>query len=162
MVAGSALLPFLSLHFACPMKNKTLATLLALLGGPLGLHRFYLHGWRDAWGWFFPLPTLAGVVGVMRTQQFGIDDQIGWLLAPLLGFTIAACALTAIIYGLSTSERWNRRFNPTSPPDAKAGTSNGFTIFVVVIALLLGTTALMSALALSFQHFFEYQGLAPQ
>ena len=30
-----------------PMKNKTLATWLAFLGGPLGLHRFYLHGFGD-------------------------------------------------------------------------------------------------------------------
>lgn len=147
---------------ADPMKNKTLATLLALLGGPMGLHRFYLHGWRDVWGWFLPVPTLAGVVGVLRTQQFGIDDQLGWVLAPLLGFSIAACALTAIVYGLSSSERWNRRFNPASPLDSAAGTSNGFTILVVVVALLLGMTALVAALALSFQHFFEYQGLSPR
>jgi hypothetical protein len=144
------------------MKNKTIATLLALLGGPLGLHRFYLHGWRDVWGWFLPVPTLVGVAGAMRTQQFGIDDQIGWLLAPWLGFTIAACALTAIVYGLSSGERWNRRFNPGASPDAAAGTSNGLTIFVVVLALLVGTTALMAALAMSFQHFFEYQSLAPK
>ena len=141
------------------MKNKTLATLLALLGGPFGLHRFYLHGWRDVWGWLFPVPTLMGIVGVMRARQFGVDDQLGWLLAPWLGFSIAVCALTAIVYGLSSSERWNGRFNPTASPDAAAGTSNWFTIVIVVLSLLFGTTALMSALALSFQHFFEYQSM---
>ena len=31
-------------------KSKTLATWIAVLGGSLGLHRFYLHGFRDAWG----------------------------------------------------------------------------------------------------------------
>jgi len=141
------------------MKNKTIATLLALLGGPLGLHRFYLHGWRDGWGWFLPVPTLVGVVGALRTRLFGVDDQLGWLLAPSLGFVIAACALTAIVYGLSSAERWNRRHNPTAAEDALAGTTNWLTIVTVVLALLLGTTALMSALALSFQHFFEYQRL---
>ena len=50
------------------MKNKTLATLLALLGGPVGLHRFYLHGLRDRWGWFMPVPTLVGVAGVLRVR----------------------------------------------------------------------------------------------
>ena len=32
------------------MKNKTLAAWLAFLGGPLGLHRFYLHGLGDLAG----------------------------------------------------------------------------------------------------------------
>lgn len=141
------------------MKNKTLATLLALLGGPLGLHRFYLHGWRDAWGWFLPVPTLIGVAGVLRARNFGVDDQLGWLLSPVLGFAVAICALTAIVYGLSSTERWNRRFNPTADPDVAAGNSNGITVCLVVLALLLGTTALVTALVLTFQHIFEFQGL---
>lgn len=142
------------------MKNKTLATLLALLGGPIGLHRFYLHGWRDGWGWFMPIPTLVGVVGVMRTRQFGVDDQWGWLLAPWLGFSIAACALAALVYGLSSSERWNQRFNPTASSDAVAGNSNWFTICIIVLAMLVGTTALITALVLTFQHIFEFQSLS--
>lgn len=141
------------------MKNKTLATLLALLGGPLGLHRFYLRGWRDGWGWFLPVPTLVGVAGVIRTRQFGNDDQLGWLLAPWLGFVVAACALTAIVYGLSSTERWNQRFNPAASADAAAGNSNWFTICLVVLALLVGTTSLVTALALTFQHIFEFQSL---
>ena len=28
-------------------RSKTVATWIALLGGSLGLHRFYLHGGRD-------------------------------------------------------------------------------------------------------------------
>ncbi len=141
------------------MKNKNVATLLALLAGPLGLHRFYLHGWRDVWGWAFPLPTLVGVVGVIRTRQFGVDDQVAWLLTPVLGFVFAACALTAIVYGLTSAERWNRRFNPSGESDAAAGATRWFTICMVIVAMLLGTTALISALAYSFQHVFEYQTL---
>ena len=141
------------------MKNKSVATLLALLFGPLGLHRFYLHGSRDVWGWLLPVPTLVGVVGVLRTRQFGVDDQVGWLLTPLLGFVIAACALTAIVYGLMSAERWNRRFNPAQEPDASAGATHWFTICMVVVAMLLGTTAMVSALAYSFQHVFEYETL---
>jgi len=38
------------------MKNKTLATWLTFFGGPLGLHRFYLRGLGDLWGWLLPLP----------------------------------------------------------------------------------------------------------
>ncbi len=142
------------------MKNKTVATLLALVAGPLGLHRFYLHGWRDVWGWLLPWPTLVGVVGVLRARQLGVDDQLSWLLAPVLGFVIAASALTAIVYGLSSAERWNQRHNPAGPADGAAGRTNWFTICLVVAAMLLGTTALVSALAYSFQHLFEFQNLS--
>ena len=31
-------------------RSQTIATWLALLGGRLGLHRFYLHGLSDRWG----------------------------------------------------------------------------------------------------------------
>ena len=44
------------------MKNKTLATWLTFFGGPLGLHRFYLKGLGDLWGWLLPLPTALGPV----------------------------------------------------------------------------------------------------
>ena len=89
------------------MKNKTLATWLAFLGGPLGLHRFYLFGFGDMLGWLLPVPTALGVYGLQRVQQWGQDDQLSWLLIPLLGFTIAGCALCAIVYGLMAPEKWN-------------------------------------------------------
>ena len=51
------------------MKNKTVAAWLAFLGGPLGLHRFYLHGLGDMLGWLLPIPTALGLYGVQRVQQ---------------------------------------------------------------------------------------------
>ena len=57
-------------------KSKTLATWIALIGGSLGLHRFYLHGFRDPWGWLFPLPTLVGLYGVQRMRLLGQDDRL--------------------------------------------------------------------------------------
>lgn len=141
------------------MKNKTLATWLALLVGPLGLHRFYLHGWGDRIGWLLPWPSLAGAIGVLRARQLGVDDQLSWVLAPLLGFSIAACCLTALVYGLTDAAKWNQRFNPSSDPRNRAGSTNGLTVLALVCAMLLGTTALMASLAYSFQHVFEYQAL---
>jgi TM2 domain-containing membrane protein YozV len=41
-------------------KNKTLAVWLALLGGVLGLHRFYLRGLGDWVGWLHPIPAALG------------------------------------------------------------------------------------------------------
>lgn len=139
------------------MKNKSLAAWLSFLGGPLGLHRFYLHGLGDLPGWLLPIPTALGLYGVQRIQQFGLDDGWSWVLVPLLGFTIAGCALTAIVYGLMSKEKWNARFNPQAAPDAPSGQTSWTTIGAVVLSLLLGTTVLMSSIVYSFQRYFEYQ-----
>ena len=139
------------------MKNKTVAAWLALLGGPLGMHRFYLYGLGDWIGWLLPIPTALGVYGIQRVQQWGQDDQLSWMLIPLLGFTIAGCALRAILYGLMTPERWNARFNPAAAPDAAPGRTHWFTVFAIATSLLVGTAVLMASIAFSFQRYFEYQ-----
>lgn len=139
------------------MKNKTLAAWLTLIGGPLGLHRFYLRGFGDLLGWLLPIPTALGLYGIERVQQNGLDDQWSWVLIPLLGFAIAGCALNAIVYGLMTPENWNVRFNPSAPLDGAPGHTNWFTIGAIALALLLGTTVLISSIAFSFQRYFEYQ-----
>ncbi len=138
-------------------KSKTLATWLAFLGGPLGLHRLYLYGLGDMIGWLLPIPTALGLYGMERIASHGIDDQVSWLLVPLLGFTIAACALTAIVYGLMAPEKWNARHNPSLPEDALPGRTRWLTIFGIVASLLIGTTILMASLAYSFEHYFQYQ-----
>ncbi|MDO8774772.1 MAG: hypothetical protein Q7K57_39920 [Burkholderiaceae bacterium] len=139
------------------MKNKTLATWLTFLGGPLGLHRFYLFGFNDWLGWLLPLPTMLGWYGLERMRRYGVDDPVSWVLMPLLGFSIAGCALMAIVYGLTTTEKWNAKFNPAAPPDAQAGQTSWLTIGAVALSLMIGCTALLSGIALGFQHYFEYQ-----
>jgi hypothetical protein len=139
------------------MKNKTLAAWLAFLGGPLGLHRFYLFGIWDTLGWLLPVPTALGLYGVQRVQEFGLDDAASWLLIPLAGFCFAGCALNAIVYALMSPESWNAKFNPQSPEDDKAGQTGWLTIGAIVLSLLIGTTVLMSSIVFSFQRFFEYQ-----
>lgn len=139
------------------MKNKTLATWITFLGGPLGLHRFYLFGTSDRIAWLLPIPTLLGLYGVQRAKQFGLDDRWIWLLIPLLGFTITGCALNAIVYGLMGTEKWNQHFNPDLPSDTPAGQTNWFTVVALTASLLVGTTVLMASLAFGFQRYFEYQ-----
>jgi hypothetical protein len=139
------------------MKNKTLATWLTFWGGPLGLHRFYLKGFGDLLGWLLPIPTALGFYGLDRVQQLGQDDTLSWVLIPLLGFTIAGCAMNSIIYGLTSIEKWNAKFNPQADNLSTAGRTQWTTIIGIVIALLVGTTVLMSSLVFSFQRYFEYQ-----
>lgn len=137
-------------------KNKTIAAWLALVGGQLGLHRLYLFGMGDLWAWMHPIAAMVGWWGVERLRIYGQDDQLSWVLIPLLGFILAGTALTAIYYGLMPPEKWNAQHNP-EVPDAPAGHTNWLTISAVVLALLFGSISLMSTIAFSFQHYFEYQ-----
>lgn len=139
------------------MKRKTVAAWLAFLGGPLGLHRFYLHGLGDLPGWLLPIPTALGLYGIERVQRFGQDDALSWVLIPMLGLTIAGCCLTAIVYGLTTRERWNARFNPSLAEDAEPGGTSWLTIGAIVLSLMFGAGVLMASIVYSFQKYFEWQ-----
>ncbi len=139
------------------MKNKTIAVWVTFLLGPLGLHRIYVKGRMDAIGWLLPIPTLIGLYGVYRARDAGLDDTLSWLLIPLLGITIAACALNAIVYGLMDTEKWNHLFNPQAEAQAPQGQTGWWTVVGLATALLIGTTVLLSTIAFSFQRYFEYQ-----
>ena len=104
-----------------------------------------------------PIPTALGIYGIQRVQQLGQDDMLSWLLIPLLGFTIAACALTAIVYALSTPEKWNAKFNPALEAEAEPGQTNWFTVAAMVVSLMIGAAVLMASIAFSFQRYFDYQ-----
>jgi hypothetical protein len=139
------------------MKNKTIAVWLTLVGGPLGLHRVYLRGRYDALSSALTVATLVGLYGVYRARGLGVDDQMSWLLIPLLGFTMAGCALNAIVYGLMSTESWNVRFNPSLSAESPQGETGKLTVAGLAVALFFGTTVLMASLAFSFQRYFEYQ-----
>jgi len=139
------------------VKNKTLATWLAFLGGPIGLHRFYLRGLGDWLGWLLPVPSLVGAYGVLRMWSLGQNDALSWVLIPIGGFTVAACCLTAIVYGLKKPEDWNARFNPGVDPLAPAGRTGWPTIWAIVLSLMVGAGVLMTSIAISFQAYYQDQ-----
>jgi hypothetical protein len=134
-------------------RSKTWATWLAALGGSLGLHRFYLRGWGDLWGWLHPFPTVLGLLGVLRMRAFGQDDRLSWLLIPILGLMITQGMLHAIVYGLKSDEAWDRQRNPGLAP-RRTGWG---PIFGVILALMVGATILMGTVAFGGQKFFEWQ-----
>ena len=133
-------------------RSKTLATWIALVGGSLGLHRFYLHGAGDALAWACPWPTLLGLYGVERMRELGQDDRLAWLLIPLLGLMLAGTMLTAVVYGLTPAEKWQSRFG-ASGTSAATGWA---TVIGVALALMVGGGVLMATLAFSAQRYFEY------
>lgn len=134
-------------------RSKTVATWLALLGGSFGAHRFYLHGWRDVWAWLHPWPTLFGLAGIQRVRAFGQDDQVSWLLLPILGLMIAQACLFAIVYALTPDERWDARRNP----GAAARSTRWGPVLGAIAALMIGATALMATVAFGGQRYFEWQ-----
>jgi hypothetical protein len=136
------------------MKSKTLATWIALLAGALGLHRFYLKGWRDPWGWLHLPPTVLGGLGVQRMQQLGQDDRLAWLLIPLLGLSLSVAMLCAILYGLTPDESWDARHNVGRANTPRSGWA---AVIGVVVALLVGATVLMSTIAFGVQRLVEWQ-----
>ena len=138
-------------------RSKTMAAWAALLGGVAGMHRFYLKGPRDPLAWLLPLPTLLGSYGIWRAREFGLDDRWSWVLMPLLGLVLSACTLTAIIYGLTEQQQWNKKFNRDQPLDDPRGATNWLTILAVVLAAFFGMTALMASIVFSIQRLFEWQ-----
>lgn len=138
---------------SAPYRSKTLATWLAVIGGAFGLHRFYLHGWRDPWAWLHPWPALAGLAGVQRMGELGQDDRLAWLLIPLLGLMLSIAMLHAIVYGLTPDEKWHARFN-AGQHLRPAGWG---AVIGVIVALLLGAGVLMGTIAFSGQKFFEWR-----
>jgi hypothetical protein len=134
-------------------KSKTLAAWLALIGGVIGLHRFYLEGPGDRLAWLHLPPSGAGLIGVLRMRELGQDDRLSWILIPLLGLMIAQAMLHAIVYGLTADERWDERRN-----GGRRGPATGWApVLAVIAALLVGATVLMGTIAFSGQKFFEWQ-----
>jgi hypothetical protein len=136
-------------------RSKTLAAWLALIGGSLGLHRFYLHGATDPWGWLLWLPTAAGGYGVWRMREFGQDDQLAWVLIPWLGLALAATLLQAVLYALTPDERWNPRLNP----GGSAASIGGLNIVAAILAGAIGAIVLIASIAFVAQRAFEYATL---
>lgn len=149
------MLPALGINLVADMKNKTLATWLTFLLGPLGIHRFYLFGWGDTLGWLIPIPTALGYYGFERVSEYGLDDVLSWWLLPMFGFLVTATCLNAIVFGLMRTEDWNRRFNPTANLDNPAGQTQWATIGAIVLSLMIGTVAMLSGMAYGFQRYFE-------
>jgi hypothetical protein len=134
--------------------SKAVATWLAFLGGSLGLHRLYLHGFRDPWVWLFPWPTLAGAYGFWRMHEWGVDDARGTMLVPLLGAMLAGTMLIAIVYGLTSDERWAARYG-SRPHRSRAAWP---TLVAVALALAAGASIAVATIAFTAQRYFEISG----
>lgn len=131
---------------AATHKNKTFATLLALLFGGIGLHRFYLHGKSDRWGWLH-LSSLA-----VSSFALGLWPQQPLLFtaAPLVVSTLAGI-LTALVLGLTPDEKWDHVHNRES---GKQSHSGGWLALVLVLTTGIGAVAVIGVLARTLDLLF--------
>ena len=123
-------------------KNKTLAALISFLLGAIGLHRFYLNGLRDRWGWlhFASLPATVVLLLALPGQPLLITA------APLVLSALAASIETFVI-GLMPDEKWDATWNAGSgePSDSR------WPVAALMVAnLFYGATLLLTVIARAF------------
>ena len=123
-------------------KNTTFAALLALLFGGAGLHRFYLHGMRDRWGWLHAAALLlsGGLLAQDPSRALLVNT------APLVLSVLAACIETFVI-GLMADEKWDAHYNATS---GQQSDTSWMVAVLMVVNLGYGATLMLIALARSF------------
>jgi hypothetical protein len=127
---------------AKPHKNKTLATLLALVLGGVGAHRFYLKGSTDRLGLLHVCSVpVAGLV-----YGLGHAPNPFWVLLPLLVSYIAGF-IEALVIGLTPDEKWDAAHNARS---GRQSHSNWVVALLLVATLMVGATALIATIARLF------------
>ncbi len=122
-------------------KNKTFATLLALLLGGLGIHRFYLKGGADRLGLLHlcALPLTGILWGAVKPHPF-------YVLLPLLLSYIAGF-VEGLVIGLTPDEAWDAQVNKGS---GKTSRSNWMLPLLLVLILGIGAIVLIGTIARVF------------
>jgi TM2 domain-containing membrane protein YozV len=124
--------------FSDKPKNKTIATLLAVvLGGP-GVHRFYLYGVRDFFAWNYVLAFLLFVVAQILAQSehpLGIGVLAYFPAAILVGW------IEAFVIGLTPDKQWDSLHNRGLSYQSQSG----WQIKVLLVLALLGGIATVLA-----------------
>jgi hypothetical protein len=127
-------------------KNKTLATFFALLFGAIGMHRFYLRGKCDAWGWLH-LATLPLSALLVLARP---DAPLLFPAGPLALSALIAC-VEALSIGLTPDDKWDAMHNPQSE---RRSASSWPLPLLLVLTLAIGATGLIAAIARSFDILF--------
>lgn len=108
-----------------PFRSKTIATLLAALGGTFGLHRFYLQGGRRVSSWLYPafcwtlVPTFVGIV-------------------------------EGLVFALTPDERWDGRWNQAAGRTSQSGWP---VILIAALTFFGGVTLLMTLLSFAIGRY---------
>jgi TM2 domain-containing membrane protein YozV len=123
-------------------KNKTLATLLALVLGGLGVHRFYMKSSTDRLG----LAHLCSVPLAGLVYGIGRGPNIFWVLLPLL---VSWCVgfIEALVIGLTPDEKWDAAHNPGSGKQSDTGWP---VVLLLVATMVIGATVVIGTISRLF------------
>jgi TM2 domain-containing membrane protein YozV len=139
-------------------KNKTVATLLAALAGTFGAHRFYLGDGRGWLPWLFPayFVTVLGLsLRYLSSQHADLGSDFITFLHPVLLAAFLPTAVgfaDALRYALTPDAVWDAHWNRASGRENHSG---ALVIVLAIFSLAIGTTGLLSFLAISVQLYFE-------
>lgn len=127
-------------------KNKTFTTLLTAVTGGIGLHRFYLYGRKDVFGWLhlISLPLSALAILMFSNSQPLFMGML-FVLSVLCGF------LEALVIGLTPDEKWDAKHNPAS---GKKSESHWVLALILVLTTGIGAMSVIALLARSFDLLF--------
>jgi TM2 domain-containing membrane protein YozV len=123
-------------------KNKTAATLLAMLFGWGGVHRVYLRGTRDK----LALLHLCCVAGTALLMALAPQANIFYRLLPLIVSALAGF-IEALVIGLMADEQFDARYNAGS---GRQSDSHWPLALILVTTMLVGTTALIATISRLF------------
>jgi hypothetical protein len=127
-------------------KNKTLATLLAALAGGAGLHRFYLFGSKDFWGWIhLATVPLTVLLIALRPESPMLFTGAPFVASALAGF------LEALVIGLTPDDKWDTRHNPASAHKSESGWPLALAL---VLTVGVGAVGLIATIARTFDLLF--------
>ena len=123
---------------AAAHKNKTVATLLALLLGGFGVHRFYLKPGADRIGLLHLccVPVTGILYGAVKPHPFYIVLPL--LVSYIVGF------VEALVIGLTPDEKWDAQYNAHSGQQTH---SNWVLVLLLVVTMLVATTVLIGTIA---------------
>lgn len=127
-------------------KNKTLATLLAVILGGLGAHRFYMYGSRDIGAWLHlaSLPLSLAAISAWPGQPI-------LFASCLFVISVLAGMIGALVIGLTPDARWDATYNSGSGANSNSGWP---VILLVILAMASGMTGLIAAIARTFDLLF--------
>jgi TM2 domain-containing membrane protein YozV len=146
-VIGTPFRPVLQKDFMTTHHiDKTIATLLAFTLGSVGLHRFYLRGMRDRWGWLH----LSTAPVSLAIASAGTGWPILFAISPLI-LSILGAFLEALVLGLTHDEKWDAQHNPQSGRKSDSGWQ---LALLLVLTLGVGATTLIAILARTFDLLF--------
>ena len=123
-------------------KNKTIATTLAFVLGGLGVHRFYLYGWKNKGGLAHLITAPISLVAVLNG-----GERPALFLASAFVASMIAGFIEALVIGLNPDDKWDAIHNPHSGIQS----SSGWPLAVMLILTAGGgATAIIAVIARTF------------